>query len=123
MHCHTSYICLNFLRCALLNVSSNHVHQKMHSHIGYICLTFLHCVFSNVSLMHFYDRMQIYIGCICLIFLQYLFLNESSNHVFQDFVPSSFQERWKLLSLRSPGYWFFQVQTILNFWIQIKKRE
>ena len=43
-------ICLTFLHCASLNVSSNHLPESRHSRIGCICLTFLHCGSLNVSL-------------------------------------------------------------------------
>ena len=48
--------------------------KRMHSHIGCICLTFLQCAFLNVSSNCLSDKMQSYIGCICLTFLPCSFL-------------------------------------------------
>ena len=72
-------ICLTFLHCVLLNVSSNHLPERMQSHTGYICLTFLHCAFSNVSSNCLHERMQSYTSCIRLNFLYCAFSNVSSN--------------------------------------------
>ena len=79
MHSHIGRIYLTFLRCAVPNVSSNGLPERMQSHIGCICLTFLHCVFSNVSSNGLPERMHSHIGCICSTFLHCVLSNESSN--------------------------------------------
>ena len=74
---HTDCICLTFLHCVFLNVSSNHLHERMQNHIGCICLTFLncaisncstfhHCAFSNVSSNCLLEKRHSHIGYICL---------------------------------------------------------
>ena len=57
-------ICLTFLHCAFLNVSSNCLPEQRHSHTGYICLAFLHCVFLNVFSNCLSENRQSHIGCI-----------------------------------------------------------
>ena len=59
---------LKFFHCALSNVFSNPLHERMHSHSGCTCLVFLHCVFSNVSLNRLHVRLHSHIGCISLPF-------------------------------------------------------
>ena len=49
MQSHIGCIYLTFLQSVFLNVSWNHLPEKMQSYIGCIYLTFLHCAFSNVS--------------------------------------------------------------------------
>ena len=73
MQSHIGYICLTFLHCVVLNVSSNGLHERMHNHIGYICLTFPHCAISNVSSNCFSAMMHNYTGCICSTFLHCIF--------------------------------------------------
>ena len=72
-------ICLTFLHCASLNVSSNHLPESRHSRIGCICLTFLHCASLNVSSNHLPESRHSRIGCICLTFLHCGSLNVSLN--------------------------------------------
>ena len=55
-----------FVHCALLNVSSNGLPERMNNHIGYICLVFLHCAFLNMSSNGLLKRMHSRTGCICL---------------------------------------------------------
>merc|ERR1711873_319737 len=66
--CGIGYICLTFLHCASLNVSSNHLPESRHSRIGCICLTFLHCASLNVSSNHLPESRHSRIGCIRLTF-------------------------------------------------------
>ena len=47
-----------FLQFAFSNASSNHLLKRMHSHIGCICLTFLHCEFLNVSSKHLPKKIE-----------------------------------------------------------------
>ena len=72
-------ICLTFLQCASLNVSSNHLPESRHSRIGCICLTFLHCASLNVSSNHLPESRHSHIGCIWLTFLHCGSLNVSLN--------------------------------------------
>jgi len=74
-------ICLTFLHCASLNVSSNHLPESGHSRIGCICLTFHHCAYLNVSSNHLPESRHSRIGCICLTFHHCASLNVSSNHL------------------------------------------
>ena len=41
------------------------INAQLQCHIGCICLTFLHCAFLNVSSKHQLKKMQSYIGCNC----------------------------------------------------------
>ena len=75
MQSHIGCICLTFLHCAFLNVSSNCLPEKRHSHTDYICLAFLHCVFSNVSSNCLLKNRQSHIGCIVLLFSTVHFKN------------------------------------------------
>ena len=77
MQSHIGFICLPFLHCAFLNVSSNCLPGRMQSHIGCICLVFIQCALSNGPL----QRMHSPIGCICLTFLHCAFSNVSSSRL------------------------------------------
>ena len=74
MHIYTVYICLVFLRCVSLNVSSNYLQKRMQIHIYYICVTFLCCVSHLCVFSKYLHR-----GCTCSTFLHCVFSNESSN--------------------------------------------
>ena len=75
----TSWLFL--LHCALANVSSNCLLERIQIHIGCISLTFLHYAFSNVSSKHLGQCKHIPTGCIYLTFLQCVFSCVPSNHL------------------------------------------
>ena len=85
MHNHTGCICLTFLHCVFLNVSSNYVHKRMQNHTGNICWIFLHCVLSNVSSKHLDQSMHSHTGCICLTFQMFPQITRSRILLLFDF--------------------------------------
>ena len=64
MHSCIGCICLAFLHCAFLNVSSNGLPERMQSHTGCICLSFHDCAFSNISLKNLTPSKRIHTGSI-----------------------------------------------------------
>ena len=77
---HIVCICVIFLHCAFLYVSSNYL--SMHDHTGCICFPFLLCGFSNEFSNGLPVRMQRHIvGHICATFLQWAFANASLNRL------------------------------------------
>ena len=81
-------VSLAFLHCALSNVSSNCLPEKMQSHIVpfgfwpcHLHLAFPQCVFTNVFINVLPERVHNHIGCICFVCLLCVFPNVSSNHL------------------------------------------
>ena len=81
MHNYTGCMCLTFLHCVFLNVTSNCLPDRKQSHTDYICLTFLRCVFSCAASKRLGQNMHNHIGCICLASLHCVFSNVFSKQL------------------------------------------
>ena len=81
MHNYIGCMCLTFLHCVFLNVTSNCLPNRKQSHTDYICLTFLRCVFSCAASKRLGQNMHNHIGCICLASLHCVFSNVFSKQL------------------------------------------